>query len=233
MTTSIQRIYAIFTKDFKDLTKNLYVSTTFLLPLFYAFMLGRGSGMDSAYFLPLMVNMTFATVGTYIQSAIIAEEKENGTLRGLMLSPATTLEILTGKSVLSVLCSVVVFVVSLEFFDGPMTIPSAAWIGFIIMTIFYITLGTLVGLLSKSLMESSIFILPVIFILGMGTMFRDLVDEYAWFKVVEWMPNYQFEQLFQASDTSTIVAAIGWMIGWTALVVVVTLWLYQKRSFDE
>lgn len=233
MTTSFQRIYAIFTKDFKDLTKNLYVSTTFLLPLFYAFMLGGREGMEASYFLPLMVNMTFATVGTYIQSAIIAEEKEKGTLRGLMLSPATTLEILTGKSVLSVLCSVVVLVISLEFFHAPLTIPSVAWIGFVIMTFFYITLGTLIGLLSKSLMEASIFILPVIFILGMGTMFRELMNEYAWFKVVEWMPNYQLEQLFQTSDTNAIITAIGCMVSWTALVVVVTLWLYRKRSFDE
>lgn len=49
----------------------------------------------------LIINLTFVAVAFFIQSAIIAEEKEKHTLRGLMLSPATLPEILTGKSLVS------------------------------------------------------------------------------------------------------------------------------------
>src|SRR5690606_42076743 len=100
MNLSMKRVNAIFQKDFKDFSRNMAVSITIFLPLLAAALYGR-MGIDTLQAHYMIFNMTFALVGTYVQCCLIAEEKEKNTLRGLMLSPASTVEILGGKSLLS------------------------------------------------------------------------------------------------------------------------------------
>ncbi|RWZ54649.1 ABC transporter permease [Halobacillus fulvus] len=233
MTFSFQRVYAIFSKDLKDLSKNLYVSTAFFLPLFYAFMLGRIEGAEASYLIPLITNMTLASVGAYIQAAIIAEEKEKGTLRGLMLSPASTAEILTGKSVLSVLISVIVTAISWMILDVAIDVPIAGWAGFALLFVFYVALGTLLGLLAKTLIEASIIILPVIFILGMGSMFQGLLGDSILVDVLTYLPNMQAELLFQVEGSGEMWQALGLIAAWTVLTVGLAVVVYKKRMVDE
>ncbi|MCA0970545.1 ABC transporter permease [Halobacillus litoralis] len=232
MNPSFQRMYAIFNKDLKDVSKNLYVSSTFLLPLFYAWLFARGQE-DAVALLPMIANLTFATVGAFLQAAVIAEEREKGTLRGLMLSPASIGEILTGKSMLSLLGSVLVLFLCVNLLGGVPSIPGVAWAGFALILVFYLALGTLIGLMSKSLLEASIFILPVIMILGMGSLFTSLIADAEWLAVVEILPNLQFEKLFQASGNAEVLSSLAWIAGWTVVTIALTVWWYQKRTVDE
>ncbi|WP_252313068.1 hypothetical protein [Sinobaca sp. H24] len=41
MTLALRRMYAIFQKDMKDVSKNMYISTTALTPIILAFFYGR------------------------------------------------------------------------------------------------------------------------------------------------------------------------------------------------
>src|SRR5699024_250988 len=102
MIFSFKRMNAIFQKDLKDLTKNIYVGTSLLMPVLIAFMYGgmEDISIDAHY---LIINLTLVAVAFFVQSALIAEEREKNTLRGLMLSPATIPEILGGKSLVSLL----------------------------------------------------------------------------------------------------------------------------------
>ena len=59
----------------------------------------------------MVINFTMVIVGAFVQCSLIAEEKEKNTLRGLMLSPASTLEILGGKSLLSFLATMIIVVI--------------------------------------------------------------------------------------------------------------------------
>src|SRR5690625_2236267 len=100
MKTSINRIQAIFVKDFKELMKNMFISSSMLMPIVLAFMYNR-LAEHTLEFVVLVINLAFVVVAFLIQASIIAEEKEKNTLRGLMLSPASIFEIVTGKSLLS------------------------------------------------------------------------------------------------------------------------------------
>lgn len=100
MTLSWKRIYAIFNKDLKDLSKNMYVSSVLIMPIVLAFLYSN-MGEVTIELHYLVINMTLASVTAFIQCAVIAEEKEKHTLRGLMLSPASLTEILTGKSLVT------------------------------------------------------------------------------------------------------------------------------------
>lgn len=75
MTFSMKRSMAILYKDYKDVSKNLYVSTTVFLPLVMAAIYGRMGieGIDAHY---MVINMIFSLVAAYVQCSLIAEEKE-------------------------------------------------------------------------------------------------------------------------------------------------------------
>ncbi|WP_396129160.1 hypothetical protein [Exiguobacterium mexicanum] len=74
MTFSMKRALAIFQKDYKDLSRNLFVSSTLIMPLFFAVFYSQlgGEGIDVTYF---VINVTFSLVATFVQCALIAEEK--------------------------------------------------------------------------------------------------------------------------------------------------------------
>ncbi|MNB86806.1 hypothetical protein D3C75_337610 [compost metagenome] len=66
MTFSTRRIFAILQKDYKDLSRNLFVSTTLILPLLMAVLFGRMGieGIASHY---IIINLGFILVATYVQ----------------------------------------------------------------------------------------------------------------------------------------------------------------------
>lgn len=101
MTFSMKRFSAIVRKEINDAGKNSQVILMALLPILLAVFY---SNMDSIkeFFAGFIIVMTITMVGSYVQAIIIAEEKEKHTLRVLMLSPASPIEVILGKSVLTV-----------------------------------------------------------------------------------------------------------------------------------
>ena len=174
-------------------------------------------------------------VFTFVQSAIIAEEKEN-TLRTVMLSPATTVEILGGKSLLTFIMTVVTVVICTVLTGyQPANLPIIA-AAIILSTIFYIALGTLLGLVTKSLMEASIAILPIMFVFGFASVFVALADEYPFLKLLEYFPGVQLEALAEEVENGEtfldvwqpMAIILAWVIGGLFL----TFSVYQKRKMD-
>src|SRR5690606_39173865 len=96
---------AIFQKDFKDFSRNMAVSVVIIIPPILAAIYGR-MGVDSIESHYMIINIAFSMVAAFVQCCLIAEEKEKNTLRGLMLSPASTGEILAGKSLLSFILTI-------------------------------------------------------------------------------------------------------------------------------
>src|SRR5690625_7823781 len=78
----------------------MYVGTSLLMPIILAIFYGK-MGEIPIEMHYLIINLALVAVAFFVQCAIIAEEKEKNTLRGLMLSPATLPEILGGKSLVS------------------------------------------------------------------------------------------------------------------------------------
>src|SRR5699024_2347587 len=130
---------------------------------FIAFIYGR-MGIDTLDAQYMLFNLAFTMVATFVQSSLIAEEKEKNTLRGLMLSPANTAEILVGKSLLSFLMTVIVVLLSALLLDYVPENMFLIGIAMILSICFYIGLGTLLGLYTKSVMEASVIVLPFMII---------------------------------------------------------------------
>ncbi|MGE7696261.1 ABC transporter permease [Lysinibacillus sp. NPDC094177] len=235
MNLSMTRIQAIFMKDYKEFSRNYAVSTMVLMPLILAFVYGQTSANTiMAYFLP--INMAFSMVTTYVQCSLIAEEQEKNTLRSLMLSPASLGDILIGKSLFVFIVTIVVVAVSI-FIVGytPANLFLIA-IALMLSAVFYIAIGTLCGLFSKSIMEGSIIVLPVVIIFSFGPSLLALSEAFPFLKIAEWLPSSQLVLLAEALEgtytTMDVIIPIATIIVWSIVTWIVVGYIYKKRMVD-
>ncbi len=236
MNFSLGRMNAIFQKDLKDLSRNMYVATTLLMPLILA-ILYRNTGIISIETHFLIINLTFVAVTFFIQSAIIAEEKEKNTLRGLMLSPATLPEILGGKSLVSFLLTLVTIFLCTKILDYVPAHPTWVVTGMIISTLFYLALGTLLGLLSRSVIEASVIMLPVMFIFGFGSFLELIIDKYPILTFAIYLPNLQLIDLANQVESGAGIASV-WtklaiIFAWFVMTALITVIVFKRREVDE
>ncbi|WLR42138.1 ABC transporter permease [Bacillus carboniphilus] len=231
MTDSMSRIYAIFQKDMKDLFRNLFVLSVITVPIIYAVFFKDRDSLDISY---TIISITFALVTVFIQSALIAEEKEKNTLRGLILSPATTLEILIGKSILTFLMTigtVIVCIFIIGYQPKNLTIISLA---LFISAIFYLGLGTLLGLYTKSVTEASVLSFPIMFIFGFPLLIQSLIARASFLKPLEYLPNIQLLHLAtiveEGSSTGNIFSPFMIILAWTVLCWLLVFIAFNKRG---
>lgn len=236
MTFSMKRMYAIFQKDLKDLSKNMYIGTSLIMPFLLA-ILYRNMDVTSIETYFLIINLSFVAVTFFIQCAIIAEEKEKNTLRGLMLSPATLPEILGGKSLVSFLLTIITIFICGKILGYEPTNPVLIAIAIIISALFYLALGTLLGLISRTVVEASVIMLPVMFIFGFGTFFGALIEDFPILVFTNYLPNIQLVDLANKvqlgagiTDVWTHLAII---FTWFVMTAILTVIVFKKREMDE
>ncbi|MFD2630528.1 ABC transporter permease [Oceanobacillus kapialis] len=235
MTFSLKRFYAIIQKDMKDLSKNMMITSTMLMPLVLAIFYGRMDDVtiDMHY---LIINLAFAAVGVFVQSAIIAEEKEKNTLRGLMLSPATLPEILGGKSTVTLVLTVVTIVLCayLTGYEPANYVLVGAAI--LLSCLFYIAVGTLMGLLTKSVVEASVLSLPVMFLFSFASLFVSFIEEYPALTFIEYLPSTQLIELAKDVEAGAGFADL-WsyfavILAWIVVASILTAFTYKKKEMD-
>ncbi|MFS1514601.1 ABC transporter permease [Chengkuizengella sp. SCS-71B] len=236
MTFSLKRVNAIIMKDYRDLLKNSYVIFTIALPIFYALLLNR-IGDEDATFNLLPINLALVITGAFIQAAIVAEEKEKNTLRGLLLSPASTLEILIGKSVLSAIVTILVILICAKLSDFEIVSLSIFALIIFLNLITYLAVGTMLGLLSRTVMETSIIGMPFLMVFGMISMFKPLFNNEIILKAIEYLPGEQFTAAWvtitEGGQFGDIIRELIILTLWAVVAVVITFITYGKRRFDK
>ncbi|MBE1555220.1 ABC transporter permease [Sporosarcina limicola] len=235
MTFSMKRVHAIFQKDLKDFSRNMAVSSIIFMPLILAAFYSR-MGMDSIDAHYTIINMTFGMVATFVQCCLIAEEKEKNTLRGLMLSPATTSEILGGKSLLSFVLTIIIIFFSAFLVEYKPANIGVVAIAIVLSSFFYIGMGTLLGLLTKSVMEASFFVMPVIIVFSFGSFVMGFVDQYPILKVANYLPNIQLIDLATKVEVGAgfgdVLSNLGIIAAWVVVIFALTVVVYRKRMVD-
>ena len=236
MIFSINRAMAIFQKDVKDVSRNVFVGTTLLVPILMAIVY-KNIGEVTLEIHYTVINLTFSSVAAFVQCTLIAEEKEKNTLRSLMLSPASTLEILGGKSILTALITLFTIVISAVITGYAPSHPFIIIIGLLVSCLFYLALGTLLGLMTSSVMEASVAVLPVMFLFGFGTLLQQVSDKYPLLSIVDYLPNLQLLELaekvengasFSSLSINLIVILMAGILS-SALVFMI----YQKRTLKD
>ena len=235
MMISVQRIKAIFIKDYKDFTRNMAVAITIFLPIIMAAFYGRfdNTSIDAHF---MSINLTFVLVATYVQCCLIAEEKEKNTLRALMLSPAKTSEILLGKGLLSFILTIIIAFFCAFLSEYQPTEVTVITVAILLSTIFYIIVGTLLGLLSKSIVEASVIVLPAMLLFSFGPMAVNFIEEYPILAVFEWLPSSQLIELAKLTEGNhnlgEVFSPLLVIIAWIVMTSILTAWVFQKQKTD-
>ncbi|MGA4500046.1 ABC transporter permease [Bacillus bombysepticus] len=234
MTFSMRRVSAIFRKEVQDFKTNSQVLLMAFLPIILSFLFSRfGAGKEM---LGITIITAFLFVAGFVQSMVIAEEKEKHTLRVLMLSPASSVEVLLGKSILTACLTLGICIVNLfilDQFSGNLLL-----LGFIFLcgTILFIVIGTMIGLLAASVPQTSIIGMPILMTMYLAVQFEPMVEN----KVIKTMIGYL--------PTSHIVKALNSLVGgagfgsisghvlnvavWLIISLFVCLIVYKKKQLD-
>ncbi|MBK0074677.1 ABC transporter permease [Bacillus sp. S56] len=234
MTFSMRRVSAIFRKEVQDFKTNSQVLLMAFLPIILSFLFSRfGAGKEM---LGITTITAFLFVAGFVQSMVIAEEKEKHTLRVLMLSPASSVEVLLGKSILTACLTLGICIVNLfilDQFSGNLLL-----LGFIFLcgTILFIVIGTMIGLLAASVPQTSIIGMPILMTMYLAVQFEPMVEN----KVIKTMIRYL--------PTSHIVKALNSLVGgagfgsisghvlnvavWLIISLFVCLIVYKKKQLD-
>ncbi|MDU4694622.1 MULTISPECIES: ABC transporter permease [Paenibacillus] len=241
MRISFKRVRAIFVKDYKEFSRNYAVSIMLILPIVLALLI---RGVDSS--LPLaavagtfatVLNLSFVMLTCFAQACLIAEEKERNTLRSLMMTPATTLDVLVGKSSLVFVMSAVVLVITTYIFGYEPANLGALVVVVALSLILYIATGTICGLFSRTLLDASLSILPVAFVFTGAPWGVFLADDYPIFRALDYVPSSQLVHLIGLSDTGyttgDLLKPLVITFIWTVVLTIVSVVLYQRRLKDE
>jgi len=235
MMISWKRVNAILQKDFKDFSRNFAVSTVIFIPIILGAFFAR-TGVNSLETHFLLINMTFGMVASFVQCCLIAEEKEKNTLRGLMLSPASTTEILGGKGLLTfIMTMIVVFFTAYLAEYKPANFAVIA-VAIVLSSLFYIALGTLLGLYSKSVMEASVIVMPVIIVFSLGSFITVAAEKYPVLQVATYLPNIQLIEVATKVEAGAsfagVIGELAIILGWVIAAIILTVIIFRKRMVD-
>lgn len=234
MTFSMRRVSAIFRKEVQDFKTNSQVLLMASLPIIFAFIFSRfGEGRMGVGIITLMA---FLFVAGFVQSMVIAEEKEKHTLRVLMLSPASSVEVLLGKSILTACLTLGICIVNLfilDQFGGNFLL-----LGFIFLcgTILFIVIGTMIGLLAESVPQTSLIGMPILMTMYLAVQFEPMVENKVIKTMIEYLPTSHIAKainsLVEGAGFSSISGHVLNVGVWLILSVVACLIVYKKKQMD-
>jgi len=228
----MNRVMAIAEKDFKEFMRNMMLLTMPILPIVMSLIFSKtplqGEGGKSLAILMIAICLGAVLTGTMM--TMIAEEKEKNTLRGLVNSPASMLDILIGKSLVVSFFTIITIFISLIIIDVSVLTNGKMIIGFILLFLFFLFIGIAIGLAVKNVSETSVYYLPVLFLFAMVPTFSNMgFDKDNFFvKLNSYSPTAQYDLLAQNNDIKHII-----IIGiWTLISFIITAFLFKKNSID-
>src|SRR5690606_15396423 len=105
-----------------------------------------------------------------------------------------------------------------------------------ISILLYTAVGTICGLYSKSLIEASLAVFPVLIIFTMGPFALVFEEDYPIVKVLNYLPSSQLSELMVALETgaatSELTSPLVIIAIWTVALTVISFVLYKKRLKD-
>lgn len=232
---NMARVAAIFEKDFKEFMRNMMLFTSVLIPIVISAFFGRmEAGADGVpnEMVIIIVGVVFTAVTFSSMMTMMAEENEKDTLRGLLQSPATILDIIAGKSFVITLMTIISLVASIMLIEttGFWTVENIG--GLILLGIFFLNLGIGVGLLVKSVATTSVYLIPIMFIFGFTPYIEFLVTDESHIarQIAEYLPLYQNLYILNGDGGA---AEFLILLAWVAVSFMIVLWAFNKRKSDD
>ncbi|KQO18437.1 ABC transporter permease [Paenibacillus sp. Leaf72] len=238
MTFSIRRFRAMVKKEWKDAIRNPQILLNAGMPVLLALLFKQKENDPSDLtFLSIPILVAISITGAFVQANMIAEEKEKNTLRSLMLSPATKLEVLAGKSATTTLFALIVIAACLAISGVPDVNLFFLTVLAVLLLLIFMALGTIIGLIARTASESSIVGLPLLLLFIFGPIFVPTLDMPALMNIINVLPSQQFVvailELHQNGGLSEMGGNLLSLMMWTVLSGALCLLVYGKKRFDK
>lgn len=236
MSISLKRARAILVKDYKEFSRNYAISICLIVPILFAFLF-RSAGPSLPGAIGFLLNISLVLLTCLVQACLIAEEKERNTLRTLMMTPATTMDVLIGKSALVFVMSAVALAIATYILGYK---PASLWAfaaAISLSIILYIAVGTICGLFSKTVLEASLSIIPAALVFTAPPVAPLLFGDYPILKVLDYTPSIQLVHLLEIHNTVfttvDLLKPLLIILAWTVVFTIISVVLYQRRLKDE
>ncbi|MBP3569589.1 MAG: ABC transporter permease [Lachnospiraceae bacterium] len=230
----MNNIMTIFLKQWKDTLKNKAVLIQFLMFPVMAVLMENAmqlEGLPEHFFARLFAVMYVGMAPLVSTASIIAEEKEQNTLRALLMSNVTPMQYLFGiGSYVFLLCMIGTLV-----FGACSSYAAIEFIQFLLIMVIglllSILLGAIIGICSKNQMAATSLTVPVMLIfsfLPMLAMFNETIA-----KVAKYIFSQQVFLLINGIGTSTPKAETVYILAINIfLTFVLFLTVYKKKQFE-
>ena len=176
-------------KDIKDLLKNMSILPILLIGPFLAILMSRiTQSAPAADTLPMWILYGIAMVGIMIPGFTIAEEKEKATLDSLLVSPATSNEIILGKVIYTLLSIIIVSFLTIMPNGGLIGNQFMIWWGIVFGAVFFIQIGLIIGLFTKNQVSAGAYMTPAMLIFILLPMVSSIAPSFLK-TIIEYSPS--------------------------------------------
>lgn len=146
-------------------------------------------------------------MGTFLTPYLLAEEREEGTLNVLMLSPASGAQIVFAKALVGLTYCLIVGTVALAFNWHFVVHPWLAFLAVLVLGFFAVCLGMLIGLLTEQMSTVNLWMVIAMLLLIVPTavIFMDSGSIPEWVgTLMDWSPTVAAGRMLRMSFTKTI-----------------------------
>ncbi|WP_406543036.1 ABC transporter permease [Clostridium ljungdahlii] len=242
MEFSMRRVNALFSKELKELPKNINVLFMAALPVIFCaiylkiFRNVMNSQEGKIYILNTILNMNLVMVATLIMAMLIAEEKEKNTLKTLMLTSLSPAEFLIGKALITIFISVIVNIAIFFMLKIQMQYLLMYFIITIVVLISMVEIGAVIGIVSKNQMATGTIGTPLCMFLFMIPLLSGLNKTF--YKIATLLPNYNSMIILKkVFDGKNILEGSGYNIfvifAWIVGSSLVFVYVYNRNGISS
>ncbi|MCM1989064.1 ABC transporter permease [Oceanirhabdus seepicola] len=240
MTFSLKRFNAIFIKELQDFKSNISYLCICLMPVVFSiiFKINFSNSSETPnyamkYLLVVTTLMGISLIGVAQSAGTFAEEKEKHTLKVLMLSPISELEVLLGKTLMTFLLIIISSLANL-FILNPGDINILMYIIIVSLAGYgSILFGIAIGMLAPSEKASGVLSLPAVFIYLAPIFFTD-TNNVIIKKIVSILPAYSMESILLpealSNNANSIFLSILYLVMWLVFGFIFFIVIYRKKK---
>jgi len=234
MTFSFKRFNAIFIKELQDLKSNLNYLVICFLPTFLALIYKMVYTNDLLTLMLVFTTiMSVSMIGVTFSAGTFAEEKEKHTLRVLMLSPISELEIFLGKTLLTYILIIISSFANLFIFN-PSDINILMF--FIVVSLGgygAILFGIAIGMLAQSEKASGVLSIPLLFLYIVPILFTES-DNVITRNIISILPANNMISLLVpealSNNANSILLSILYLVMWIVFGLIFFIVIYRKKK---
>lgn len=239
MDVSVRKIGVLFKKDFLDILKNISISISCIMPVFFAILykyLFSDMGIPEGYLLTLILALNLTMGAVMIPATSIAEEKEKHTLRTLMLSNVSGFEFCMSKMLVTSVFMIITNIIIFLLLGVELSVLPPFLLVTVIGSVPVIVLGAVVGLAARDQMTAGVYEIPLMLVFLLPTIFSQMNHTAEIIAkvtpcnaVVELVANVVNKQLFSSDSAFYFVVVLIWIVAAVGLFIV----LFRRKGFDN